>query len=298
MPELPEVETVRRSLAPRLVGRTVTKATLHRRDIAVMPGDPEGGFSRQREIHQAPKRVRAADMLQGRRLVEPLRRGKQLAIVSAAGDDGRPAIIVHLGMTGQLRWVAAGGKLDAADHVHATWRLDDGSRLVFRDPRRFGGIWLLPDQRDLEARWATLGPDGLESSINELVQALDRSSRRAVKAALLDQGVIAGIGNIYADESLFRAGVHPLTPLEQLDDSDRLRLARSLRGVLQAAVDARGSTLRDYADADGRLGAAQGMHRVYGRGSQPCTTCGTLLEREVIAQRTTVWCPSCQPTRL
>ncbi|MEM7755089.1 MAG: bifunctional DNA-formamidopyrimidine glycosylase/DNA-(apurinic or apyrimidinic site) lyase [Planctomycetota bacterium] len=293
MPELPEVEALRRSLVPHITGRTVVRATLHRRDIAVMPGDPEGGFSRQRSPKPRPKRMRAADLLAEQAFVEPVRRGKQIALVTKAGQ----AIVVHLGMTGQLRWAAPGGRVTPGDHVHATWRLDDGSRLVFRDPRRFGGLWLLPDRSALDARWAELGPDALTANAGQIAAALCAwsGSRRAIKAALLDQGVVAGVGNIYADEALFRAGVHPETPLSGLGGRRARRIAQTVRDVITAAVAAGGSTLRDYADGDGNPGSAQRSHKVYGRAGEPCTACGATLESGQVAQRTTVWCPGCQP---
>jgi len=292
VPELPEVETVRRSLAPRLTGRVVVRATAHRRDMIVGPGDPAGGFSRQREAVR-PKRLRVGDLLQGTRFAEPQRRGKQLALVTEAG----PAVVVHLGMTGQLRWVAAGARLDDRDHVHATWRLDDGSRLIFRDPRRFGGLWVVRTTADLDRRWAVLGPDGFDAPIEEVRAALGRAaerSNRPAKAVLLDQGIAAGIGNIYADEALHRAGVHPCARLA-VRDADAV--ASAVRTVLEEAVAARGSTLRDYTDGEGRSGSATLLHRVYGRGGESCLSCRRTLERAVVAQRTTVWCPGCQPSR-
>lgn len=295
MPELPEVETVRRSLVPRVAGRVVVGATLHRRDIAVLPGDPEGGFSRQRSGTPRPGgRVPGDAMLVGATLAEPGRHGKQLALLAR---DGR-AIVAHLGMTGQLRWAARGARIGQGDHIHAAWRLDDGSRLVFRDPRRFGGLWLLPEPGMLEARWACLGPDGLRTPTAELAERLRAGlagMRRAIKAALLDQRVVAGVGNIYADESLHEALIHPQRLAAALTGAEVDRLARAVSGVLSRAVEARGSTLRDYADADGRRGEAQLVHRVYGRGGMACLGCGTGLEAAQVAQRTTVWCPVCQP---
>ncbi len=295
MPELPEVETVRRSLVARVAGRVVVGATLHRRDVAVLPGDPEGGFSRQRSGAPGPRgRVRGTALLVGGTLLEPNRHGKQLALVAR---DGR-AIVVHLGMTGLVRWVARGARLEPADHVHAAWRLDDGSRLVFRDPRRFGGLWLLPEPGMLEARWAGLGPDGLRTGPEDLAQGLRSGlagARRAIKAALLDQRVVAGVGNIYADESLHEALIHPRRLAAGLTGAEVDRLARAVSGVLTRAVEARGSTLRDYTDAEGRRGEAQLVHRVYGRGGGACLACGAGLESAQVAQRTTVWCPVCQP---
>lgn len=283
---------MRRSLEPRLVGRTVVSATLHRRDIAVVPGDPAGGFSRQRGRTPRPKRVTRQAMLVGAVLGAPERRGKQLALVT----EGGPAIVVHLGMTGRVLWRGKGERVSPGAHVHATWRLDDGSRLVFQDPRRFGGLWLLPDAEALRARWAVLGPDGADAPIEDVANALSRvGTARPIKAVLLDQTVIAGVGNIYADEALFRSGVHPERTAGGLDAEAVDRVARAVRTVLLEAIEARGSTLRDYTDGDGLPGTAQTLHRVYGRAGEPCVRCGAALIGTVVAQRATVFCPVCQP---
>ncbi|MEZ6242503.1 MAG: bifunctional DNA-formamidopyrimidine glycosylase/DNA-(apurinic or apyrimidinic site) lyase [Phycisphaerales bacterium] len=291
MPELPEVETVRRTLEARVVGRRVTSATLKRRDVLVMPGDPAGGFSRARgEGRVEYGRVRQRDLLAGDVLGEVIRHGKQLAIV---GDSGR-VVCVHLGMSGNLIWRAPRARLEHAGHVHTVWRLDDGSRLVFRDPRRFGGLWAFPSLEALWAsRWDALGPDAIRVRAPQLQRALARTDR-AVKAALLDQSVVAGVGNIYADEALFGAGVDPRRPGASLTPAECASLARQIRGVLARAVTARGSTLRDYRDANGDSGAYQLAHSVYGRGGEPCPKCGGALASALVAQRTTVWCPSCQ----
>ncbi|MEO1277855.1 MAG: bifunctional DNA-formamidopyrimidine glycosylase/DNA-(apurinic or apyrimidinic site) lyase [Planctomycetota bacterium] len=286
MPELPEVEHLRRTLVPHLVGRSVVRATLHRRDIAVGPGDPPGGFARQRS-RVRPRRLTKAQMLQGAVIDRIDRRGKLMAII---GDDGR-AIGVHLGMSGQVLWAAAGGRL-STDHVHATWRLDDGSRFVFRDPRRFGGVWMFASRDELPP-WQSLGPDALAITPNEFAARL-HGAKRPIKAALLDQGLVAGIGNIYADEALHRAGIHPLTQASSLLPDRLERLGAAVVELLQDAVAVGGSTLRDYRAADGEPGGYQHAHRVYGRSDLECLTCGRGLSTARIAQRTTVWCPGCQ----
>ncbi len=297
MPELPEVETVRRTLEPRLLGRTVVGATLRRRDVLVVPGDPPGGFSRSARPGRPaprPRRRRAGDLLEGETIVELARRGKQLALV---GGSGR-GLLVHLGMTGQVLHLEAGARLaaDRRTHVHALWRLDDGSRLLFRDPRRFGGLWALPagGEGSLGDRWAALGPDAIAVTGAELGERLGRTSR-GLKAALLDQGVVAGVGNIYADEALFAAGLHPLTPADALGAAEADRLAAEIRRVLAAAVAAGGSSIRSYVDALGASGGYQRTHLVYGRGGEPCARCGRALRSAVVAQRTTVFCEACQP---
>ncbi len=273
MPELPEVETVRRGLTRSIVGRRVVGARLLRCDV-LHTGAPSG--------HAA--------LLGGSTIVEVLRRGKHLAIVA---DDGR-ALGVHLGMTGQLLVAPVGKPPTARDHVHARWVFDDDSTLLFRDPRRFGGLWSYATLDALRVeRWAGLGPDALRVSARQIALVL-AGARRAVKAALLDQGVLAGVGNIYADEALFRAGIHPCRVAASLSTTEAGCLAESIRRVLREAVRAGGSTVRDYAGSDGSPGRQQERHLVYGRGGQPCVRCGTPLVTLVVAQRTTVACERCQ----
>jgi len=226
----------------------------------------------------------------GATVAEVLRHGKQLGITSREG----PAVGVHLGMTGQVLYRGPGERLPARDHVHVTWRFAGGGRMVFRDPRRFGGVTAHPNEADLRsARFGRLGPDGLTVTAGQLSAALGRSAR-AIKAALLDQTAVAGVGNIYADESLHRARLSPLRPAQSLAPADFDRLASEVRTVLAEAVEARGSTLRDYTDSDGNPGAAQLAHRVYGRARQGCMACGSRLSHAIVGQRMTVWCERCQ----
>jgi formamidopyrimidine-DNA glycosylase len=284
MPELPEVESVRRSLEPCLTGRGVTRVECRRRDVVVAPGDPPGGFSRHRG-HARPVPIVPGMLLEGRTIRGLDRRGKQLALLTDSG----PALIVHLGMTGRLEHTTGG---DDPPHTHLVWVLDDGSRLRFADPRRFGLVRIAP--AGPAPLWAELGPDALTIGARTLHGAVCRS-RRAIKAILLDQAVLAGVGNIYADEALHASGVHPARPGASLDAAETGRLAREIRGVLGRAVRAGGSTVRDYRDGAGRPGSYQHRHRVYGRGGLACVSCGGVLEQGTIAQRTTVWCPRCQP---
>ncbi|HVU65106.1 MAG TPA: bifunctional DNA-formamidopyrimidine glycosylase/DNA-(apurinic or apyrimidinic site) lyase [Phycisphaerales bacterium] len=294
MPELPEVESIRLSLEPRLVGRRIVSATLFRRDVLIAPGDPPGGFSRQRTRRARSGAARAAasfeppDLLEGSRVAEIRRRGKQLAIIGAPGR----VLVVQLGMTGHLGFVSPGKRGQA--HVHAEWLLDDGSRLIFRDPRRFGSLRVLRSVDDLEKHWLSIRRDALSITPTALSVELI-NTRRTVKAALLDQRVIAGVGNIYADEALFAAGLHPAYPTKHLTATQTRRLAFAIRKTLRAAIRKGGSTLRDYADAEGRPGSYKASHRVYGRAGLPCVICHHKLRSCVLAQRTTVWCPSCQP---
>jgi formamidopyrimidine-DNA glycosylase len=274
MPELPEVETIRRGLERLMLGRLVLRARLLRADM----GTAAGG-----------RRPRPADLLQGDTVAATMRLGKQLALI---GGTGR-VVCIRLGMTGQVRRISD-GQVGFVSHLHAVWQLDDGSTIGFRDPRRFGRVGTYADLDELfRLNWSRLGPDAAGITAGVLAERL-QGSRRAVKSALLDQGVLAGVGNIYADESLFVAGVAPSRRAKSLSRNEGIRLARAIRTVLNRAIAARGSTLRDYLDADGLPGASQLTHAVYGRGGLPCIRCGTQLRRILIGQRTTVFCPICQ----
>ncbi|MAE67098.1 MAG: DNA-formamidopyrimidine glycosylase [Phycisphaeraceae bacterium] len=276
MPELPEVQAVRRSLAGHLVGRAVRRVHLRRRDVVRGPRRP-------------------ADLLAGRRIADLRRHGKQLAIVAEPQEDPeRPCVCVHLGMSGSLR-ILPPGRAAAVDHAHLVWTLEDRQRLVFRDPRRFGGIWTFRDVDEMwTRRWSQMGPDALLMTPADLHARLART-RRCIKAALLDQNLIAGLGNIYVDELLHACGLHPLTVSHRIDRSQARRLVRSMRRLLDRATEAGGSTLRDYVDGTGQPGRFQNGHRVYGRAGERCQACGLSLSRIVVAGRTTVFCRSCQP---
>lgn len=275
MPELPEVEHLRRTLAPALVGAVVEHAELRRRDVL------RGGDS-----------VNAA-MLVGGRIAALDRRGKELAIRC---EDGR-ILCIHLGMSGQLVLESPDAPTLPASHRHAEWEFAGRvERLVFRDPRRFGGLVAIPDGHGLDARWRARGPDAFAAPPKVVATTLRAQAHRhaPIKAVLLDQSVVAGIGNIYADETLFRAGIRPDRPTDSLTQAEWRSLARCLRRVLQLAVARRGSSLRDYRDGVGRSGSFQRLHRVYGRAGQPCVACATTLHDGRVAGRTTAWCPTCQ----
>lgn len=274
MPELPEVETVRRTLGPRWIGRSVVAVKIGRADF----------------VRRAPAGPRLAALGMGGTATDILRRGKQMAVVFESGR----AVHLHLGMSGQVFVVAPGAAPARTDHVHIRWMLDDGSAVLFRDPRRFGGVWAFDTVEELQReRWDALGPDALTIGTAQLRQGLGRSGR-AVKACLLDQAVLAGVGNIYADEALFVSRIAPHAPARDLSPEQTGRLARAVRAVLRAGVRARGSTLRDFVDADHREGSQQSSFRVYGRAGRPCRECGTTLLGSLISQRTTTHCPVCQ----
>lgn len=274
MPELPEVESVRRSLEPLVLGRVITRAEVRRRDFCVVV---------------AGKKTRGAtpeEFLQSARVTRLERLGKQVAIVA---NDGR-SVCLQLGMSGFVDSTLG----EDPKHTHAVWTLDSGARVRFVDPRRFGGLTCYPTFESLrEQQWSSLGPDALETEAGHLVEAC-RDARRAIKAVLLDQGVVAGVGNIYADEALFLAGIDPRTIARRVAPERLTRLADAVRLVLARAVELRGSTLRDYRDPSGQPGGAQAAHAVYGRGGEACVRCGTTLRSCRVSQRATVWCPSCQ----
>ena len=276
MPELPEVESLRRSIETRLRDAVVRSACVARRDMM----HPAAGAA-------------AVPLQPGCRILALHRHGKQLVI---EGSEG--CLLVHLGMSGSLRIVD--GETPPADekHVHAIWTLvctDGRTRtLRHRDPRRFGWLESHADLASVRRScWNLLGPDALHVQAEQLTERL-AGTRRAVKSALLDQSVVAGIGNIYADESLFRAGVHPCRRTDRLDAGTLVQLAASVRSVLGKAVELGGSTIQDHRTADGAWGSFQRLHRVYGRAGQPCTTCGQALRRTLVQQRATVFCANCQ----
>lgn len=273
MPELPEVETVRRRLAPVLEGTTITRAEI---------ADPR----LTRPV--GPELV--ADALVGERIASLERRGKYLLWRL---DSGR-TLVVHLRMTGSLRHAPAGGLPDDA-YRRAVIRLDNDVDVAYRDVRRFG-TWELLDAAHLRPYLAArLGPEPLAGSFTRARLARAAEGRRApVKAFLLDQRRIAGIGNIYADEALWRARIHPRTPAGELDASELARLHRSVRAALRRGVELQGSTLRDYVTPDGTNGGMQHEFHVYGRLGEPCDRCGRPIERIVVGGRGTWLCPRCQ----
>jgi len=273
MPELPEVETVRRALERSLLGARVERVLVKRRDVVTGPATQR-------------------DLLAGSVIEAFDRRGKQLAILADSGKG----LTVHLGMSGRLTTFSGRSRADRRPpHTHLLWRLTGGGELWFTDPRRFGGVWTHGSRKELEAyREARLGPDALGISARALGTAL-AGARTPVKAALLDQRRLAGVGNIYADEALHRAGIHPARHAGALTDRDVGRLAAAVRSVLELGIDRGGSTIRDYRTPEGGSGGFLDGNAVYGRGGQPCRSCAQVLHISRIAGRTTVWCPRCQP---
>ena len=274
MPELPEVETIRAFLAPGLAGRTFRRVRI----------------DDTRLTRPEPPEVVAAE-LEGERVADVRRRGKYLIV---AFESGRH-LLVHLRMTGNVLHPAPDG-YQGDPHVRAVVNLDDGSDIIYRDVRRFG-TWDLLEPGDLEAYFAArrLGGEPLERGFTTKSLAAALAGRRApVKAALLDQRAVAGVGNIYADEALWYARIHPLTPAGHLDELEVAALRDGVRKALRLGIKRQGATLRDYRRADGGEGAMQNEFRVYGREGEPCERCGTPIAKTRAGGRGTWYCPACQ----
>jgi formamidopyrimidine-DNA glycosylase len=226
--------------------------------------------------------------LTGRRVRRVRRRAKRLVIDLNSGAE----LVFHLGMSGQLTIRPVGRPLEPHTHVRIAIK-GTKRELRFRDPRRFGGVWCLTGSEEYVGRkLGEVGLEPLEIKITEFRRAIDR--RRQVKALLLDQRVIAGLGNIYCDESLHAAGIHPLTPANKLDSAQTQRLLRAVKSTLRKAIRFKGSTFSDYRRAEGLEGSFQRHHRAYKRDGQPCRACGTLIVRLRVAGRSTFVCPKCQ----
>jgi formamidopyrimidine-DNA glycosylase len=273
VPELPEVETVRSQLAPALEGRALARVTI---------------LDERLTRPFAPAEVAAA--LEGERVAAVERRGKYLIV---RFESGR-VLLIHLRMTGSVR-VAPAGTLADDPYRRAVVRLDDGSDVAYRDVRRFG-TWLLLEPGELEDYLdARLGHEPLERRFTPCELATRFAGRRApVKAVVLDQRVVAGLGNIYADEALWYAGVHPLRPAGELRAEEVAAVHKGIRRALRGGIRRQGATLRDYSTPDGERGAMQDEFRVYGRAGEPCDRCGTPIEKTRAGGRGTWYCPGCQ----
>ncbi len=272
MPELPEVEVIRRQLEPLLVGRVIGRVQAS--GASNLFATPPAALIRG---------------LRGRTILALQRRGKYLI---AALDDGA-GLLLHLGMTGQLLVDGAAKPPAPAAHTHLRLGFRDrGPRLYFRDVRRFGRVQLLRGNRE-DSPLSKLGPDALLATADAL-HAAARRRRSAVKALLLDQSVIAGLGNIYADEILFLAGVRPSRRASLLSLECCSRLMRHAKQVLRSSIRAGGTTISDYVQPDGSGGTYQHQRLVYGRTGEPCRSCGARIRRVVIAQRSAHYCPKCQ----
>jgi formamidopyrimidine-DNA glycosylase len=269
MPELPEVETVRRGLAGAVVGRSIVAVSVHERRL------------------RRPLAPSFATALVGRRIVGVRRRAKYILLDL---DDGT-VWLVHLGMTGTLVVTPADAPLRR--HTHVVVTLDDGRSLRFHDPRRFGLMRVGREAALVEL--AGLGVEPLDEAFTPaLLHRRARTQRRAVKSLLMDQGFVAGLGNIYVNEILFAAGVRPRRRTSRVSRREAERIVAATGAVLGRAIAARGSSISDYRDERGEPGAFQHTFAVYERAGAPCLTCGAAIRRVVIIGRSSYYCPSCQ----
>jgi formamidopyrimidine-DNA glycosylase len=269
MPELPEVETTRRGLAPHLIGHRVVALDI-----------------RQPRLRwPIPHALRAR--LPGQRIEAIERRAKYLLVHTEPGSA-----LLHLGMSGSLRVLPAGTPVGAHDHVD--WRLDSGQVLRYTDPRRFGSQLWQP-RGETHELLAGLGPEPLSDEFDgDLLWTRSRGRKAAVKLLLMDQGIVVGVGNIYASEALFAAGIHPKRAAGDVSRARYARLAREVKRILAHAIERGGTTLRDFISPDGVPGYFEQELFVYGREGEPCRVCGAPVKANVIGQRSTFLCTRCQ----
>lgn len=267
MPELPEVETTRRALAPTLVGAQVERVTVRQPQLRwpIPPLEP----------------------LIGQRLLRLERRAKYLL-----GRFESGTLLIHLGMSGSLRLLSLEAPPQKHDHVDLDW--GNGWRLRYHDPRRFGAI-LWSGGESLHPLLATLGPEPLAPEFTAAYLAAQcRGKRRAIKLMVMDGAVVVGVGNIYANEALFEAGLAPTTPAEAVTVAQLEQLVAAIQAVIARAIEAGGTTLRDFVSGDGQPGYFQQQLQIYGRGGEGCYRCGATVVRQVLGQRATYHCPHCQ----
>ncbi len=261
VPELPEVETVVRSISPHITGHTILHAEL---------------FSHR--VTRAPLATTAKSFT-AKRIESVRRHGKQIFV-----QLNRGILYIHLGMTGKLLWNG-----ERTKYARAIFELDNGT-LIFDDVRQFGRVEFYPEVPDFLAK---TGPDALTITAEEFLTRLKRHSGH-IKPLLLNQTFIGGVGNIYADESLFAAGIHPRTRANRLSKARAAELHRQILAILHSAIQHRGSSISNYVDGDGARGDYQTQHNVYGRTGEACPRCGTPVRRIVLGQRGTHFCPRCQ----
>lgn len=282
MPELPEVETVRRGLAPAMEGYVIAIAQVNRPDL------------------RWPFPENMADRLTGARVLRLRRRSKYILVDLDSGETA----LIHLGMSGRM--LVSGDPLGQfvhdhpapEKHDHVVLHMDNGARITFNDPRRFGAMDLFAtDGAEQHPLLASIGPEPLGNSFDDAYLLAALANRNTpMKSALLDQKTIAGLGNIYVCEALFRAKIHPTRPARRVSKDRISRLVPIIRDVLSEAIEAGGSSLRDFRQADGELGYFQHSFDVYGREGEPCRTpgCDTEIRRIVQSGRSTFYCPTCQ----
>lgn len=270
MPELPEVETTRRGIAPHIQGQRVAEVIVRNYKLR----------------YGVPKSLELEFV--GQTIDEVVRRGKYLLLQSAVGS-----MMIHLGMSGSLRYLNEAKSPNKHDHVDVL--LKNGGCLRLHDPRRFGSVlWLRSDEPE-HALLKKIGPEPLSDEFDGYhLHHRSRGRNTAVKNLIMDSGVVAGVGNIYANEALFMAGIHPLRAAGRISLKRYDVLAVEIKRVLQAAIESGGSTLRDFVNSDGKPGYFAFEHKVYGRDGQPCQSCGATLKLVRLGQRATVYCGQCQ----
>ncbi|MDD4801557.1 MAG: bifunctional DNA-formamidopyrimidine glycosylase/DNA-(apurinic or apyrimidinic site) lyase [Syntrophomonas sp.] len=267
MPELPEIETIKNSLAIN-IGALITRIEVNRSDIIRRQDFPP-------------------EELYGQRITDISRRGKYLAL--SLGTDHH--LVVHLGMSGRF-YMQPESEAISAPHVHFIIHLDNSFKLLYQDPRRFGGIWLCHDTKKI---FALMGVEPLSSQFNSgYLTKISQNRKVAIKTLLLNQQLISGIGNIYADESLFAAGIRGDRPAGSLTAAEIKRLHRAIVKVLKKSIEARGTTFRDFRDGFNQSGNFQKSLQVYGKDKQCCCVCGTVIKKEQIGGRSSHFCEHCQ----
>jgi formamidopyrimidine-DNA glycosylase len=282
MPELPEVETIARGLNQRIAGDVIDSVWLGEK--------PEPLKSPASEIASRLEHRRIAQVRRiGKHIVFDLQPSRRNNCRTLAAIDGQ--WIVHLGMTGRL--LIAAPEIPVAKHTHAVLKLASGRELRFVDPRRFGRLAVVRIESKRAIGFAAPGDEPLQSRIGPFM-ALFRGRKTPIKSALLNQKLLSGVGNIYADESLFRAGIRPRRRAASLTRAELQKLHVALQAVLREAIKLGGSSVNDYVDAEGQEGFFQLRHLVYGREGQPCLVCGTSIKRVIIAGRSSHYCPRCQ----
>lgn len=282
MPELPEVETVARGLRASVLGRRILSVTLRKTDFI---DDPS-----LLERHIPGRRIDAVERY-GKFMLVRLSAAQGAAENSSNGDNAPASLLVHLGMTGHIASFSPEKPLEK--HTHAIFAMDDGREMRYTDARRFGRLAYL-SAKALPQELEGFGAEPLEVGADEF-EALMRSRKSRVKALLLDQTVLRGVGNIYADESLWKSRIHPAKIAARLSKKQLEELRRALQDILKKAIALKGSSIANFKDADGEPGDYQQHHRAYGREGAKCYRCGSIIRRAIVAGRSSFFCPKCQP---
>lgn len=278
MPELPEVETLRQGLLKTIIGESIATVEIYRTESIAYP---------------SPKQFTA--LMPGHRFVDIDRRGKYL-LLHLIGKQGKALLVLHLRMSGRLLLLEKGTK-NTGQFLRVRLILKSSRQLLFEDMRVFGRLWFVPPDIELATivpALTKLGPEPLTGLTTIQLRQVFQGRRQVIKAALLDQTLIAGIGNIYADEILFQARVNPLTPAGQLTTKQYKSLAQVIPRILEQAINHGGSSLKDFKDSQGINGNYQNVSLVYGRAGKSCRVCGTVIGRLKIAGRSSHFCPKCQ----